>query len=520
MDELLRKAQIILRGCWHYRKLGLITAWLVGAAGVVVIMLLPERYEAKARIYVNTASILKPLMQGLTVPTNDDTRISMLSRVLITRPNVEKLVQVVGLDATAKTKDEYEKLIDRVTKSLEIKVAGRDNVYNLSFRDKDPEIAKNAVGTLASMFIESGQGGKVGETDAAKKFIDEQIVIYDKKLQEAESRLKEFKLKYLGLSPGEGAGYFARLSEASAQLSRAQLELREAENQRDAFRRGLAAEDTSSSTPGQPAAVPSSVVADLDARLDAQRRNLDSLLQRFTESHPDVLGATRVIKELEEQRRAAIASRPRDTTVSVAAVSTPRAIDQLKVSLAGAEAQVASLRSRVAEFTARHNQLRAAATQMPQLESEYAQLNRDYEVIKRNYETLVSKRESASISGEMQSVSGVADFRVIDPPRASAGPVAPNRRLMYPLTFLVAIAAGIAAAFAAWEMRPTFYDRRTLGEVTGLPILGSVSAVMNPSARMHARKQTLGFIFALGAFVAAYAAGFIALVLFSKPPAV
>ena len=42
---------------------------------------------------------------------------------------------------------------------------------------------------------------------------------------------------------------------------------------------------------------------EIDARIDAQKRNLDSLLQRFTEQHPDVIGARRLIKELEEQKR-------------------------------------------------------------------------------------------------------------------------------------------------------------------------------------------------------------------------
>ncbi len=518
MDELLRKTMLALRGMWHYRMLGLAVAWGAAILGVAVVLLIPERYEARARIYVNTASILKPLMQGLTVQPADDTRIALLSRVLITRPNVEKLVQTVGLDSTAKTREEYDKLIEKVTKNLDIKGAGGDNVYRISFRDIEPERARKAVETLTSMFIESGQAGKAGETDAAKKFIDEQIVVYEKKLQESEGRLKEFKLRYLGMAPGEGVGYFARLADAAAQLSRAQLELREAENTRDAFRRGLASEEPFANAQAQQVPVTNTAISDLDSRLDAMRRNLDGLLQRYTESHPDVIGANRIIRELEEQRRQAVASRPRERPIVSPVVSTmPRALDQLKVSLAGAEASVSSLRSRVAEFTTRHNQLKAAATLMPQLESEYAQLNRDYEVIKKNYESLVAKRESVSISGEMQSVSGVADFRLIEPPRVSPGPVWPNRRLMIPLTLLLALAAGIGASFAAWEIRPAFYDRRSLSEATGLPILGAVSLVMSPALKIETRKRMMLFTSAFLALVASYAVGFTLLMIVTRP---
>ncbi len=442
----------------------------------------------------------------------------MLSRVVISRPNVEKLIQAVGLDAEVKSKEGYEKLIDSVTKTLTIKTAGRDNLYTLSYRDVQPERAKRVVQTFSSIFIESGQGGKTDDTDAARKFIDEQIAVYEKKLQEAEGRLKDFKLRYLGVTPGEGQGYFTRLSEASVQLNRAQLELREAENSRDAYRRQLASEDNAPAGSAATPAVSSIALTDIDARIDSMRRNLDGLLQKYTDNHPDVTGARRVIKELEDQRRQILASRPRDSASAGVYMAGPRASEQLKVSLAGAEASVASLRARVAEYSQRYNQLKAAATQMPQLEAEFAQLNRDYDVNKKNYESLVSKRESASISSEMQSVSGVADFRMIDPPRVSPTPVAPNRKILFPLALLIAIAAGVGAAFVAREVRPAFYDGRSLSEATGLPILGTVSLILSEPKKKLEQKSIFRFVTGTGALVGFYAVGFVALSLFGARP--
>lgn len=511
MDEILRQAIITLRGMWRYRWLGLLTAWLVGAIGVAVVLLIPDKYEASARIYVNTASILKPLMTGMTVQANDADQIAALSRMVISRPNVEKLVQTVGLDAGTKSKAQYEDVVDNTTKLLRLTGSGKD-LYTLTFRDVQPERAKRAVQSFASMFIESGQGGKSSDTDTAKKFVDEQIVIYEKKLQEAENRLKEFKIRNLGMTPGEGAGFFARMSEATTQLSQAQLMLREAENSRDAYRRGLAIEETSAAS-----AVPGPTTTEIDARIDFLKRSLDTMLLKFTESHPDVIGTQRAIKELEEQKRQLVVARKNVRALPVQSIASgPLASEQLKVSLAQSEASVASLRARVGEYSVRYNELKNSASRMPQLEAEFVQLNRDYDVNKKNYENLISRRESVAMSGDMQSVSGVADFRLIDPPRVSPQPVSPNRKLLFPLTLLVALAAGFAITFVAREVRPAFYDGRSLAEATGLPILGTVSSVASASKDKARRRSVFRFLGGVGALLGAYVTGFLVLMLLAS----
>lgn len=510
MDEMYRQMLITLRGMWRYRWLGLSTAWVLAPIAILIIIFIPDKYEASTRIYVNTASILKPLMTGLTVQPNDEQRIAMLSRIVISRPNVEKLVQMVGLDAGTKSREESERRIDDFTKMLAITSTGREtreNLYTLTFRDPDPERAKRVVQLFASMFIESGSGSKSSDTDSAKKFIDEQIAVYEKKLLEAESRLKEFKLRNLGMAPGEGAGFFARMADASAQLSKAKLDLREAENSRLALKRGLAGEDPFSASGSGSLANSGTAILDIDARLEVQRRSLDAMLLKYTDVHPDVIGTKRAIKELEEQRRLLIASGRKDGIQFGQYSGTGlRASEQLKVSLAQAEATVASLQARVAEYAIRENQLKASATQMPKLEADYVQLNRDYEINKKNYESLVSRRESATISGEMQAVSGVADFRQIDPPRVSPAPVSPNRRLLFPAALLAALCAGFAVAFIAKEMRPAFYDGKALAEAIGLPVLGTVSMIMSEKKRNHERHMAMKFMGNLGVLICVYAA--------------
>jgi polysaccharide chain length determinant protein (PEP-CTERM system associated) len=507
MEEILRQAQTILRATWKHRHLGMIVAWVVGAIAAGVILRIPNQYEASARIYVDTQSILRPLMSGLAVQPNIEQQIMMLSRTLISRPNLEKLIRMADLDLDVKNKSQQEALIDSLADTLKIQGLGRDNLYTISFRDPDPGKAQRVVQALVSIFVESSLGDKRQDTDSARKFLEEQIRNYEKKLEVAENRLKEFKLRNIELAASEGKSGIDRLGELSTQMNLARLQLREAEHSRDALRRQIAGEEPVL-LPDSPGSESSVSLPEIDGRIDTQKRNLDTLLQRYTEQHPDVVGTRRLIKELEEQKRQEIQARKKFAAANPgAAVSNNPVFQQLKVALAEAEANTASLRARVSEYEERYKRSTDLMKTQPQLETELAQLNRDYELDKRNYEQLVSRRDSAELSGDLDTAGSMADFRLVDPPRASSKPVAPNRLMLLPLGLLLALGGGLFAAFAASQIRPVFFDSKTLREATDLPVLGMVSLIPNEVRRLRERSSLQRFLLATSGLVLAYGIG-------------
>lgn len=517
MEELLRQAQQILRGMWLHRWLGVAVAWIAGLAAATAIFVTPDQYLASARIYVDTDSVLKPLLSGLIVQANTEQQVAILSRTLISRPNVEKLVRMADLDLNLKSAHEKEALIEHVTKTLKIKGVGRDNLYTLEYLDANPEKARRVVQSLTTIFVESSLGSKSGDADSARKFIGEQVSIYQKKLEEAESRLKQFKLQNIDLHLDDSRGVGARITEVGTQLSQARLELREAENARDAIKRQLVGEDPVllPDTPGMESSVS---IPEIDGRIEAQKRNLDALLQRFTDQHPDVLGTRRIIKDLEEQKRQEIAARKKAAAANpaMASVNANPFYQQMKVSLSETEARIAALRARVAEYDSRYRRGVEILKVSPQIEAEFTQLNRDYAVHKKNYDDLIQRRESAAISEGMSAVSGVADFRLIDPPRASQKPVAPDRFVLLPLALLASLGLGLAASFGASQLRPAFFDSSTLAEVSGLPLLGVVSLQTTASTRNLERKIRIRFWTALGALICCFAIGLLATFLLTR----
>jgi len=520
MDDLISRIFTISRGLWKHRWLGLLVAWVVTAIGSVVVLSVPDKYEATARIFVDTQSILKPLMSGLAMQPNIEQQVVMLSRTLISRPNVEKLIRMADLDLKSQSKGAQEALIERLMKTLEIKNVGRDNLYLLSYRDSSPDKAKRVIQALVSIFVESSLGDTRKDSDTAKKFIDEQIKTYVAKLEEAEARLKVFKVRNIELQTADGKDMVGQLSTVSSQLNQARLELREAENGRDAAKRQMDAEKAQSANITSRSLLQESAMSistpEIDARIDAQKRNLDALLQRFTEQHPDVAGARRLIKELEDVKRREVQELRKTATANpLSSGNNSLAYQELNRMLATSEVQVAALRARVGEYEARFNRARELMKTAPQVEAELAQLNRDYDNNKKNYNDLVARRESATLSGDLDSAAGVVDFRLIDPPRASSNPVAPNRLLLMPLALLVALGAGLATAFIASQLRAVFYDATSLRDAVGLPLLGVVTMVVGDSAALKEKAQLKKFLGASGGLLGVFIAGMVILSLMS-----
>ena len=191
-------------------------------------------------------------------------------------------------------------------------------------------------------------------------------------------------------------------------------------------------------------------------------------------------------------------------------------VQELTRIVASSEIQVASLRARVAEYSARFAAAREGLKTAPQLEAEAAQLNRDYGLTKKSYEDLVSRRQTAVMSGELDAATGVAEFRLIDPPRVSPKPVYPNRPAMLPMALIAGLAAGLALTLGLSQLRPTFDDPADLHTKTGLPLLGVVTMVISDLDRRRERMGHVRFISASGSLVVLFVAGLIAMSLMSK----
>ena len=498
MDQMLQQILGYAKAAWQRRWWGVAVAWLICIVGWTWVMIIPDRYQATARVYVDTQSLLKPLLSGLTVEPNVDQQIKLMTRQLVSRPTLEKVARMTDLDVKVHTPEQTEAMLDGLARKISIADAGRENLYTISYQDADGALAKKVVQSLLTIFVESSLGKTRQDISSSQRFIEEQLQQYQQKLVDAENALTEFKQKHIGMMPGQGGDYYAKLAETTAQLRQAQLDQQEAVNRRNQLKRQLADEE-----PELTAAAAVSSNSEIDGRIQALQKQMDQLRLQYTDLHPDIQATKRLIEQLEAQKRAELTGG--GGGAAGARIQNP-VYQQLTIAIAEADATVASLSARVAEYQRRYAELRNASNMIPEVEQEYTQLMRDYGVYRQNYDALLKRRESATMSGEVESKTDTVDFRVIDPPFVPSQPAWPNRPLLLSLVALGGVAAGVAVAFLLSQLRRTVTDRRVLRELTGLPLLGAVSRVENDETRRRKRKGLMAYLAALGSLVAAYGA--------------
>lgn len=205
---------------------------------------------------------------------------------MISRPNVEKLIRMADLDLNIKSKPAQEALVDGLMKSLTIKSASRDNLYTLAYDDQEDRSGQSGWCSRWLPFLSN----RVWATSARIRTLPRSLSTtrfryIRKNWRGLENRLKEFRLKNLSMQNSDGEDYFGRIGEVNSVLERSKLELREAENARDALKRQIVGEEPVL-LPYTPEATAGISLPEIDGRIDAMKRNLDGLLQRFTDQRP------------------------------------------------------------------------------------------------------------------------------------------------------------------------------------------------------------------------------------------
>jgi polysaccharide chain length determinant protein (PEP-CTERM system associated) len=507
MYAILENVLVILRGMWRFRWQAALAAWAVAVVGWAGVWLLPDTYETRARIFVDTDSVLKPLLDGLAVSSPVMPKVNMMATVLLSRPNVEKVARETDLYLRAKDAQELDLLITDLQTRIQLTPGLRDNnTYTISFEDTDRHMSQRVVQTLLSTFVDDTLGFKRSDTEGAQRFLEEQIRDYEQRLRSAEDRLAAFKREHVGLMPGETGDYYTRLEAEMSSLESLRAKHRQLSERHDELMRQMEGEEPTFGlvSPSSKAGVNDAKIADLETKLE-------KLLISFTEKHPEVIALRENIERLKDENQQGPAPTVAATpdNLRLQALDINPVYQSMKIAVSTTAADLADMRAQVAEQERKVAVLRARVTTIPEVEAQLAQLNRDYEVNKAQYTSLVQRLESARISEQAEQSTDKIKFRIIEPPVVPLLASGPPRAILFSIVLVVALGIAGGVALLMHQLNPVFSTRGAVRSITGLNVLGSISMAWHEHLPWHGRQPVrfaaslvLLFVVYLGALAA------------------
>lgn len=470
-------------GLWRRRWTVAATVWAAALLGWFALWLVPDKYASSAVVYVQTETVLDPVMNGVTARPNYEKRVEVMKLQLLTRPNVEEIIYRSGLDKelTAKNPRErqaqLEKLIDWVAGEITI-TSPQEMYFVINYKNSDPEIARNVVDSALNLLIEQDLGASITENEEARKRLDAEIAAFDERLTAKEQEVAAFRRMHAEeLAGAEGNDRRRDLMEA--ELSRVTDELALAER-RVATARSLLGSSQSTSS---------------NVELEKLLVELAGLRSQYQENYPDIQAVKARIAQIEKEGASA---RPSDPEYK-----------RLSAELRAAQDIAAGLTDRQKRLRSDLDNLAVTLGQAPRVVADLQRIERDYDQTRKNYEELIERRDRLLITANLGAGSQGVEYKVFERPQASLIPASQQFRVMLIAgVSLMAIGAGFAAAFLLTWMQKSFTQTSELETAFGLPVLGALSEIRS-DAVVNERRRDVKRLAIAGAALVGVAAFYI-----------
>ncbi len=489
MSEIFDELRAALWSVWHRRWIAILVAWGVCLAGWLVISLIPNSYESKARVYVDVQDVLS---KQLGIAGDGKEEIMRVRQTLSSAKNLEKVVSTTRLGDGLTDRG----AIDAVVAELEKKVSvtsEQDNLFEITAEigrsdledSENAVLARDVVQKLLDILREEHIVGNRTGISSAIGDLDRQLDERKAELEQAEQRRLAFEAQYPDLVGGSES--------LSNKVQQARAELRNVEADLAAAQSGLAA------ISGQISGTPRTLAGGRDATgpraalLQAQTQLAELRGRGLRDSHPDVVSTTKQVALLARQASAAgedAGGTPNPAYASLVAIRSER------------QASVEALQARRAALQSNFAALMASQASEPAVAAEANRISRDYDVLRKNYEKLLEDREALRTRGKVEDKASQFRFDVIQQPSVPRKPAAPNRPLLLLGVLVVGLGAGVAAAYALGQLKSSFATPQKLERVFDLPVIGAISLTVSETARATERrrlKQFAGACAGLGA---------------------
>jgi len=396
--------EILLRRRWYI----IIPFCLSMIVGICLVLFLPKLYQAETLVLLQAERVATNYVQPI-INTNINTRIDTISQQILSRSNLEKIINEFKLLSGLKSEnmlleDTIEILRERITVDIKRSADYRRGIesFRISFKGQEPEKVMKVTDALAKHFINENLKMREKQTTTTTQIIDKELSAIKKRLKESEQFLKDFREKYAGGLPDQLESNLNKIDRLSGQLTSKQERL---QYQKDRLNAVEIPEEG-----GEPETYDTLSLPQLVAQLK-------QLKNRYTDQHPDIIRLEKRIAGLENEAQTSQGN-TRDMNIK-------REIKSLKTEITDLMEQISFYEDLISNT--------------PKREQELTALINNFDSMRDTYNSFLTRKREAGFAATMEEKQQMEQFRILDFADLPKKPIEPDMVKL----FLIVIAASL-----------------------------------------------------------------------------
>jgi len=319
-------------------------------------------------------------------------------------------------------------------------------LVNLRFRAYDPQVAADAVNTLAQLYIEQSLELRFTTSTEATGWLSERLEEQQARVDAAEKALQEYREREGLVNQEERQGLVEQKLEM---LNGAVLDART-----DRIAKESLYSQIGSQGPGQiesfPLVLGSEPVQALKAELALLQRDEARLADTLGDRHPEMVRLRAQIRSTEEKIRAEMRNVAR-----------------------AAESEYRTALAKEARLAANLEAVKREAQDTNRKSIEYGTLKREVDTNRQLYQDLLTKTKQTGLETELKTTN----IRVVEKAETPRGPVSPNRIRNLQMALALGLLVGIGLALGFEHLDNTFKTPEDVKAHLSVPFLGMVPDV-------------------------------------------
>jgi polysaccharide chain length determinant protein (PEP-CTERM system associated) len=471
---------------FRHRWLVIIPFCLAMIAGIFLSVTLTRVYEASTLILIQPQKVPTSYVQSL-ITDDVDSRLNTLSQQIMSRTNLEKIIKELNLFSGP----EYEKMLPedklaslrgRVTVNIQRgRRRGMDTEsFTISFKGTNPDKVMRVTNALANNFINENLKVREAQATGTSEFLDTELNEMRRNLEEFELRLKEYRERHMGELPEQLQSNLMSLESLNQQL------VNQREGLLDAKNRLVSVENLIAQSQHYPTAV---ATAEPEAggqlSLAQLHQQLNQLLARYTEHHPDVIKLKKQIANYTPQASSEAEETPGTTGAPPIMTQEMRQRDDIR-------REIAVIEMEISETTRQISRYKKRVENTPKREQELMSLRRDYDNINEKYNSLLERKLEAELAVNMEKKQQGEQFRIIDPATVPQRPIEPDMRKLFLIIVALGLGPGCGLIFALDYFDTSFRRPEDLESYFGIRTLAIAPQIHHRKDRVL-RKLHLAF---------------------------